>query len=128
MPPRKPSGDAASSEGTRRSSRIASNPTPTPGSRAKRPSPNKEKSDSGSTKKRAAKEQGGETLSKKKVCTRNVSPSGVCLCLHNIGPRFMPTYLKTHTEDEDQIEGDGPGEGEGSTLSSADIEERQAGD
>jgi len=101
MPPRKPSGDAALSEGTRRSSRIASNPTPTPGSRAKRPSPNKEKSDSVSTKKRAAKEQGGETLAKKKA--------------------------KTDAEDEDQIEDDGSGEGEGA-LSSANIKELQVGD
>src|SRR5260221_12568331 len=88
MPLLNSSGDAAPSEGTRHSSRIASNLTPTPPSRAKKPSPNKEKSDSGSTKKRAAKEQGGETLTKKKVCNRNVSPSGVCFCLHNIGPRL----------------------------------------
>lgn len=100
MPPRKSSGDVAPPEGTRRSSRIASNPTPT-ASKAKKPSASKEKHDSGSTRKRAAKEERGETLAKKKA--------------------------KTDAEDEDQIEDDGSGEGEGAG-SGADIKELEVGD
>jgi len=101
MPPRKSSRDASSPEGTRRSSRIASNPASAPASKAKKPSSTKEKSDGASTKKRAAKEEGGQTLAKKKA--------------------------KTDAEDEDQIEDDGSGEGEGA-VSGADIKELQVGD
>ncbi|KAF8324902.1 thioredoxin-like protein [Cantharellus anzutake] len=100
MPPRKLSGDTAPAEGTRRSSRIASNPTPVAAaaaSKARKPSTKGKSEGTATKKKRTAKEEDEEASAKKKA--------------------------KTDAEDEDQIEDDGSGEGE-----TADGKELQVGD